>query len=406
MSLKPSEDLVRSLTSNVTVPLIFRNFVNNWAICQWNLEKWIQVFGDKELPFRCMRKDFISDEPCWERKCKMKKMTFKAFVENLANTSEWMYFDYKYLHQWFDGDSELSKELNWKQFGYDKGPADTTLWVGSDGSHTPAHQDTYGYNIIAQVHGKKQWILFPPESGGLKPTRVPYEESSVYSELNFYCPHNLEPFNGLTGGRTVVLSAGDALLVPRGWWHYVQNIDPVNITLNMWLPHERDPSAHVSEALIKIFIAQMCKDLPLETAKMLVNPNEDDIVDTPLAVLFLQLETVANTYMDKRRRVRRVKRQKTRESDTDLPETEEFDLKALVENPENKLEIASTISNTELINMLKGNLKKYANTERVLDDDEIDGATSSLCLTKAVIDAFSQNNVIDLVKHNLLASLS
>ncbi|XP_045527263.1 HSPB1-associated protein 1 isoform X2 [Pieris brassicae] len=297
-------------------------------------------------------------------------------------------------------------EINWKQFGYDKGPADTTLWVGSDGSHTPAHQDTYGYNIIAQVHGKKQWILFPPESGGLKPTRVPYEESSVYSELNFYCPHNLEPFNGLTGGRTVVLSAGDALLVPRGWWHYVQNIDPVNITLNMWLPHERDPSAHVSEALIKIFIAQMCKDLPLATAKMLVNPNEDDIVDTPLAVLFLQLETVANTYMDKKRRIRRVKRQKTRESDADLPEIEEFDLKALVENPENKLEIALNISNTELITMLKENLKKYANTERVLDDDELDGATSSLCLTKAVIDAFSQNNVIDLVKHNLLASLS
>lgn len=48
----------------------------------------------------------------------------------------------------------LFKGLNWKQFGYAKGPVDTTLWVGSDGSHTPAHQDTYGYNIIAQVHGK------------------------------------------------------------------------------------------------------------------------------------------------------------------------------------------------------------------------------------------------------------
>lgn len=44
---------------------------------------------------------------------------------------------------------------------------------------------------------RKRWILFPPETGGLKPTRVPYEESSVYSELNFYCPNNLDVFNGM-----------------------------------------------------------------------------------------------------------------------------------------------------------------------------------------------------------------
>ncbi|XP_038206620.1 HSPB1-associated protein 1 [Zerene cesonia] len=406
MATALNEELVRNITTNVTVPLVFRQFVSNWSISQWNVEKWSTVFGDREIPFRCMRKDFISDEPCWERKCKVKKLTFKNFINNLAASKEWMYFDYKYLHQWFDADSELCKELSWKQFGYDKGAADTTLWMGSEGSHTPAHQDTYGYNIIAQVHGKKRWILFPPETGGLKPTRVPYEESSVYSELNFFCPHSLDVFNGLTGGRMVELSAGDALVVPRGWWHYVQNIDPVNITLNMWLPHEKDPSAHVSEALIKIFIAQMCKDLPLETAKMLVNPNEDDIVDTPLAVLFLQLETVANTYMDKKRRVRRVKRQKTRDDDSPLPDLEEFDLKGLVGNPGNNMEIAPSITSADLMNVLKDNLSKYANTERALDDDELDGATSSLCLTKAVIDAFSQNDVIDLVKHNLLARLS
>lgn len=35
----------------------------------------------------------------------------------------------------------------------------------------------------------------------------------------------------------VELSAGDALVVPRGWWHYVQNLDPINIALNTWLPH-------------------------------------------------------------------------------------------------------------------------------------------------------------------------
>ncbi|GBP79978.1 HSPB1-associated protein 1 homolog, partial [Eumeta japonica] len=142
-----------------------------------------------------MRKDIVSDEPCWERKCEMKVMTFKNFVEKFLTSEEWMYFDYKYVHQWFSGDNDLFKEISWSAFGFpEKDHRDTTLWVGNSGAHTPAHQDTYGCNLVAQIHGRKQWILFPPETGGMKPTRVPYEESSVYSELNFYCPANLEPF--------------------------------------------------------------------------------------------------------------------------------------------------------------------------------------------------------------------
>ncbi|CAH2094512.1 unnamed protein product [Euphydryas editha] len=400
------ENLIRNLAVNSSSPIVFRKFVSDWPMCGWSQEKWTSVFGNKEIPFRCLTKKFISDEPCWERRCNLRSMTLKTFFDNLTTSNEWMYFDYKHLHQWFSGDSELCKEITWKKFGYpDKGAADTTLWIGNKGAHTPAHQDTYGYNIVAQVHGKKRWILFPPETGGLKPTRVPYEESSVYSELNFYCPNNLDVFKGLSGGgRMVELSAGDALLVPRGWWHYVQNIDDLNITLNIWLPHEKDNSTRVSEALIKILVAQICKDLPQETARLLVNPNEDDISDTPLAVLFLQLETVVNGYLDKKRKARRLKRQRTRD-DPQGSDVEVADLKHLLDNHKNNLEIVPAITNDDLIELIKGNLKEYTGDGKAYDEDEVEGATSSLGLTKAVIDAFSQSNVIDLVKQNLFFKL-
>ena len=46
-------------------------------------------------------------------------------------------------------------------------------------------QDSYGCNLVCQVAGSKQWTLFPPSaSTHLSPTRVPYEESSVYSLVN------------------------------------------------------------------------------------------------------------------------------------------------------------------------------------------------------------------------------
>lgn len=36
---------------------------------------------------------------------------------------------------------------------------------------------------------RKQWILFPSEkTSSLLPTRIPYEESSIYSNVNFYSP--------------------------------------------------------------------------------------------------------------------------------------------------------------------------------------------------------------------------
>lgn len=402
-----NEETVRTIIVNYNIPLVFRGFVKNWPLSQWSVEKWSSVFGEKEIPFRCLKRDFLSDEPCWERRCSIKNMTFKKFLETSTTSDEWMYFDYKYIYQWFTGEDELYKDISWEQFGYpDKGATDATLWIGSSGAHTPAHQDTYGVNIVTQLYGKKRWILFPPEAGGLKPTRVPYEESSVYSELNFYCPIHLDVFTGLTGGRMVELSAGDALLVPRGWWHYVQNTDPLNISLNIWLPHEKDGSTRVSEALIKIFVAQICKDLPQETAKLIVNPNEDDIADTPLSVLFLQLEAVANTYLDNRRKLRRAKRQRTREDEPTPAEIAVLDIKSLIEDKSNNLETVRQITAEELLKFIKQNLEEYTNKDRPLCDDEIDGATTGLCLTKAVIDAYSDASVIDMVKQNLLARLS
>lgn len=39
---------------------------------------------------------------------------------------------------------------------------------------------------------RKTWVVFPPkDTEYLKPTRVPYEESSVYSQLNLASPKQI-----------------------------------------------------------------------------------------------------------------------------------------------------------------------------------------------------------------------
>lgn len=89
------------------------------------------------------------------------------------------YADYKYMFELFDEDPV---QLNWRMFGFDCPTSQSTFWVGSRGAHTPLHYDTYGVNIVAQLHGTKTWLLFLPEAtSALHALRVPYEESSVVS---------------------------------------------------------------------------------------------------------------------------------------------------------------------------------------------------------------------------------
>ena len=84
----------------------------------------------------------------------------------------------------------LRQAVNWSCFGFPERSGDeSTIWIGSAEASTPCHIDTYGCNLVAQIYGTKKWILFPPsETPNLYPTRIPYEESSVFSQVNVTNP--------------------------------------------------------------------------------------------------------------------------------------------------------------------------------------------------------------------------
>lgn len=77
------------------------------------------------------------------------------------------------------------QDIDWGVFGFPgKNGEHSTIWIGSDGASTPLHMDTYGCNLIAQLSGKKSWTMFHPnDTDKLYPSRIPYEESSIFSEV-------------------------------------------------------------------------------------------------------------------------------------------------------------------------------------------------------------------------------
>ena len=131
---------------------------------------------------------------------------------------------------------------------------------------------------------------------------MPYEESSVYSLVNLtHLDRNSQPvLDSLKGLHqySVELEPGDVLYVPRHWWHQVVTTSSWSISLNTWLHHPADTTARLGEMLVRWQVANMVSTLGKEARSVLgsiyyqllilvsrgliLNPNEDDLLDTEL----------------------------------------------------------------------------------------------------------------------------
>lgn len=119
---------------------------------------------------------------------------------------------------------------------------------------------------------RKRWILFPPaDTAHLYPVRIPFEESSVFSQVNFKCIDLLQfPLLRHCTPHVLELKAGEVLFVPRHWWHFVENVDEngdgqesggdqmhqqtVSISINMWVTGDEHENS-LSEGLVQ-FLAR------------------------------------------------------------------------------------------------------------------------------------------------------
>lgn len=287
-SNSPDPSQVRRLISRFRKPLVFRGLIESWPMIKFSQNDWNNLFQQIVLECRVGNRNSQGDQPQWEGESDNIKCTYSEFVkwaENCADVDNpelagletgkhFLYYGYKYMKDMFD--SEVLRMTEWKAFGYpERNGTESTFWMGTAGAHTPCHYDTYGCNLVAQLSGRKRWILFPPEDTDLlKPTRVPYEESSVYSRINFEKWIGSVPDIEGTHPHVVDLAPGDVLFVPRHWWHHVRN-EQLSISINTWLELTNDDQeARLHESLIKFFVAHTSRNLPPSVVSELLNPNE------------------------------------------------------------------------------------------------------------------------------------
>ena len=111
------------------------------------------------------------------------------------------------------------------------------IWMGNAAT-VSTHYDLLD-NVVCVVAGRRRFTLFPPEQlvnlyvGPLDFTL----SGQPVSMVNLQDP-DFERFprfrEALAEAQVAELEPGDALYLPKLWWHNVESLDPFNIIVNYW----------------------------------------------------------------------------------------------------------------------------------------------------------------------------
>ena len=106
------------------------------------------------------------------------------------------------------------------------GRSNVSIWFGPAGTITPLHHD--GTNVLfGQVYGRKRFLLIPA-------FELPYVYNNrwLFSKVDPDNPdYETFPLLRQADIMEVILNPGDTLLIPVGWWHWVEALD-VSISVN------------------------------------------------------------------------------------------------------------------------------------------------------------------------------
>lgn len=146
--------------------------LSSWPSFHWTLTDWSRICQQTLFPFRVHRRDSVD---FWENEAIARFDTYLKYynqwrTSDVCNCDDenpfkkypksefWVYSSYNHMKERLAEIPEVIQSVNWTQCGLgsrlDSDAKNSTLWIGSEGAFTPCHQDSYGYNFVAQLSGK------------------------------------------------------------------------------------------------------------------------------------------------------------------------------------------------------------------------------------------------------------
>lgn len=134
-----------------------------------------------------------------------------------------------------------------------------SIWIGNK-SRVAAHYDV-PENIACVTSGKRRFTLFPPEQiNNLYTGRYDFTPAGQPISLVDFNNPDFEQHpkfkEAIKHGLVADLEPGDAIYIPRLWWHQVEGLGDINTLINYWwrdvpdyLPQPTDALKHAMLAI-------------------------------------------------------------------------------------------------------------------------------------------------------------
>jgi hypothetical protein len=134
------------------------------------------------------------------------------------------------------------------------------LWLGGR-VRTQIHHDR-DHNLACVVAGRRRFVLFPPEQIAnlyIGPIDNPPPLSLVDLDAPDFArfPRFTQ---ALLTAQVAELAPGDALFMPRHWWHHVTSLEPYNAMVNYWWGSQAQGLEDPYDCFLTALLA--LKDLP------------------------------------------------------------------------------------------------------------------------------------------------
>lgn len=115
--------------------------------------------------------------------------------------------------------------------------AEPRLWIGN-AAKVATHRDPTD-NLAVVAAGRRRFTLFPPDAGQylyMGPDR-PTPAGTPVSMVHVTRP-DLRRYplfaDALKRSEVAELQPGDAIFIPRDWFHHVEALEPFNVLVNYW----------------------------------------------------------------------------------------------------------------------------------------------------------------------------
>ncbi len=148
-----------------------------------------------------------------------------------TNTIQTSHTPYLSLFNIFDAFPQLSQDVDFSLLKQHKTYSNCFAWLGPANTVTGYHKDASD-NMLVQIQGKKRVKLISPSQTAYMYSSSKYDAGSTLSRVDDdnYCAKQY-PLFAKTKAFYTVLTKGDALFIPKGWWHYVRALE-VSISVN------------------------------------------------------------------------------------------------------------------------------------------------------------------------------